>query len=72
MRRSLRTGRWLRWHLRIRKDEERIVMEDNKILIEEIVPESTGDNGIGLLWKNGTVCGVGCSNAGSTCGLGCS
>lgn len=46
-------------------------MDDNRILIEEIVPESVGDNGIALLWENGTVCGVGCHNAGSTCGIWC-
>ena len=53
------------------KKKECAVMDDNRILIEEIVPESVGDNELDLLWENGTVCGVGCSNAGNTCGIWC-
>lgn len=46
-------------------------MDDNKILIEEIVPKSTGDDAIALLGDNGSICGLVCTNAGNTCGIWC-
>lgn len=47
-------------------------MDDNIVLIEEIVPESAGNNAISLLWwDNGSLCGFGCANAGNTCGAWC-